>query len=127
MKNFPAAAPDFRPDQIQFAKEVADHLGCKDPLTRKFILVCFVAIRVFDWKQSSYGCGNIQRAGTPGVVTRIGDKCSRLENLMRKGESPEGEPLEDTFGDVGNYGFIGLMCRWGLWPGVVDGRAEQAK
>lgn len=124
MKSFPAAAPEIRPDQSQFAKEVWEHLGCKDILTRKFIQVCFVAIKVFDWKQGNYGEKNIQRGGADGVRVRLGDKIARLDHLMPKGESPEAEPIEDTFGDVGNYGLIGLMCRWGWWPGVPARETE---
>ncbi len=128
MNKFPAVAPVHRPDQVQFAKEVWEHLGCKDPLTKKFIEVVFVAIKVFDWKQSQYGSGNIRRAGARGVVTRLGDKVSRLENLMAKNESPVEEPIEDSFGDSGNYGLIGLMCRWGWWPGVPAAtEQEEAK
>lgn len=120
MKSFPAQYQP-KPQDRQMAKELCDSLGCKDVLTVSFVCVLFQAIKVFDWKQSQYGCGNIARAGAKGVVTRLGDKVSRLENLTAKDEEPVDEPIEDSFGDSGNYGFIGLMCRWGLWPGVKAG------
>lgn len=118
MNKFPAVPPEFRPDQDQFVKEVYEYLGCKDILTKAFIRATFVAIKVFDFKQQNYGVQNIQRGGANGVRLRLGDKISRLDNLMSKGENPIEEPIEDTFGDVGVYGLIGLLCRWGWWPGV---------
>ena len=127
MNKFPADAPSVGPHEAQFAKEVWEYLGCKDILTRKFIQVCFVAIKVFDFKQRHYGEKNIQRGGADGVRIRLGDKISRLDRLMAAGESPEEEPIEDTFGDIGNYGLIGLMASWGWWPGVAAHAVQPVK
>lgn len=118
MNKFPADAPQHRPDQIQYAKEIWEHLGCKDPLTKKFIETALVAVRIFDWKQQRYGTENIAAGGDQGVRLRLSDKTARLMNLMKKQLEPEDESVEDTFGDSGVYGLIGLMCRWGWWPGV---------
>ena len=111
------------PHLDQLAKEVAEALGCKEQLTRIFIRATFVAIRVFDYKQSNYGPGNIAKFGYPGVVVRASDKFERLANLLKKqlygqGGEPVDETIEDTLGDQANYGLIALMCRWGVWPGV---------
>lgn len=117
MEKFPARAPEVAPQHQQLAKEVWQALGCKDPLTKKFIQVVFLAIKVFDYKQARYGTGNISRNGGMGVTIRLGDKLERIENMIGKPMDPS-EPVEDSFGDVGNYGFIGLMCRYGWWPDV---------
>lgn len=121
MEKFPVVLEE-KPHLAQLAKEVWEALGCKDPLTRAFIRVVFVAIRVFDWKQNSYGTRNIAAKGAQGVVTRLNDKLARLDNLYDKGLQNEGggKPVEDNFGDIGNYGLIGLMCRYGLWPGSPE-------
>lgn len=113
MNSFPAVPPETRSDQAQFAKEIWEYLGCRDPLTQRFILACLQAIRVFDWKQQRYGTENIAAAGEVGVRTRLSDKAARLMNLMKRGLEPADETVEDTFGDAGVYGIIGLMCRWG--------------
>lgn len=124
MNKFPAAPPEPRPDQVQFAKEIWEQLGCKDPLTRKFIQAALVAIRIFDWKQQRYGTQNIAAAGDHGVRLRLSDKAARLMNLMKTNQEPEDETVEDSFGDASVYGIIGLMCRWGWWPGVDAAQKE---
>ncbi len=95
------------------------YLGCKDPLTRRFIQVALTCIMIFDHKQQEYGKANINRLGKRGVATRIGEKADRLINVfnrMDKGIAPKGDSIEDSFGDAANYGMIGLMVRWGWWP-----------
>lgn len=121
MDKFPVGLED-KPHTAQLAKEVWEALGCKDPLTRTFIRVVFVAVQVFDWKQQMYGTKNIAQKGAKGVVTRLWDKVSRLDNIYEKGQQDtvSGEPVEDTFGDSGVYGIIGLMCRYKLWPGSPE-------
>jgi hypothetical protein len=126
MNSFPQTF-EAKPQERQFAKEVAEYLGCKDPMTVNFILAVFTGIRVFDWKQQRYGVKNIARGGDRGVVTRLGDKVSRLENLLAKEENPVDESIEDTFGDAGVYGFIGLLWRWGIWPRLEAPAQEAAK
>ena len=121
MEKFPVVFED-KLHLAQLAKEVWEALGCKDPLTRAFIRVAFVAFQVFDWKQRQYGTRNIAQKGAEGIVTRLWDKVSRIDNIYEKGkqDEPAGETVEDTFGDIGNYGLIGLMCRYGLWPGSPE-------
>lgn len=109
---------EAKPHLIQLAREVCDALGCKQTLTLAFVQVAFVAIRVFDHKQSKYGPGNIAEFGETGVLIRATDKIKRLTNLWRTGQEPMDETVEDSYGDLANYGIIALMCRWGLWPGV---------
>lgn len=124
MNKFPAQVPSQRPDEAQYVKEVWQALGCKDPLTRDYIRVALIGVRVFDYKQQRYGTGNIAESGFGGLVTRMQDKISRIKHLLGLGHNPDDEPIEDSSGDLGVYGHIGLMVRWGLWPGVS---AEAAK
>ncbi len=119
MKSFPSKMPNPAPQEMQFAKEVCDYLGCKDPLTRKFTLACFQAIKMFDFKQTQYGVSNIQDGGLEGIVYRLGDKVARLRNLLKKSIEPGEEGICDTAGDAGVYGIMGLMVEWGWWPGIA--------
>lgn len=127
MNAFPATISEPRPDETQYAKEIYEHLGCKDPLTNKFILGALIAIRVFDWKQQRYGTQNIAAAGDYGVRLRLSDKAARLVNMMRRGLEPADETVEDSFGDTAVYGIIGLMCRWGWWPDVPSAHGVSAE
>jgi len=115
--SFPAAL-EREPHIDQWAKETAEALGLREPLSRDFLRAAFKAAQVFDYKQSKYGPGNIAEFGTTGVMIRATDKIKRLANLWRKGETPTDETIEDSWGDLANYGLIALMCRWGAWPGV---------
>lgn len=120
--SFPRELPDQPPHEAQLVKEIWEALGCKDDMTRRFIRVAVMAIRVFDWKQTNYGTRNIAGKGAKGVLTRLTDKWSRLDNIYenRREDEEHAEPVEDSFGDIGNYGLIGLMCRYGLWPGSPE-------
>jgi hypothetical protein len=66
-------------------------------------------------KQHDYGPGNILDFGEYGVLVRANDKMARLKNLLKNGEAPANEALEDTWIDLANYGVIALMVRRGLW------------
>jgi len=70
-------------------------------------------------KQRDYGPGNINNAyGGPmnGLLVRMGDKFERLKNLFAFKQSPEHEPIEDSFKDMANYAIIALMIQRGKWP-----------
>lgn len=70
-------------------------------------------------KQRDYGPGNINNAfGGPmnGLLVRMGDKFERLKNLFMFAQSPEHEPIEDSFKDMANYAIIALMIQRGKWP-----------
>lgn len=70
-------------------------------------------------KQRDYGPGNINNAyGGPmnGLLVRMGDKFERLKNLFGFNQSPEHEPIEDSFKDMANYAIIALMIQRGKWP-----------
>jgi len=51
-----------------------------------------------------------------GLLVRMGDKFERLKNLFAFKQSPEHEPIEDSFKDMANYAIIALMIQRGKWP-----------
>jgi hypothetical protein len=76
-------------------------------------------------KQHDYGPGNILDFGEYGVLVRANDKMARLKNLLKSGEAPANEAIDDTWGDLANYGIIALMVRRGLWGLPIE--AHKAK
>lgn len=93
-----------------------------------FLRVLQEMYALFVRKHYDYGRNNISVGGLHGVTIRLGDKTSRLFNLMGisagahsgEGSAPavNGEALEDSFLDMGNYGPIGVMLARGWWPRV---------
>ena len=79
-------------------------------------------------KQHDYGPGNIS-VGTQlqtkeeihlsltGLWFRMNDKIQRLKTLLMSGRqnAVEGEPLEDAFLDVSNYGIMATIVKNGKW------------
>jgi len=79
-------------------------------------------------KQHDYGPGNISvgtQLQTPeevklsltGLWFRMNDKIQRLKTLLMSGRenAVEGEPLEDAFLDVSNYGIMATIVSRGKW------------
>ena len=97
-------------------------------IERGFLRVLQEMYALFVRKHHDYGRNNISVGGLHGVTIRLGDKTSRLFNLMGisegahsgGGSAPavKGEALEDSFLDMGNYGPIGVMLARGWWPRV---------
>ncbi len=76
---------------------------------------------VFCEKQADYGPTNIGVGGTHGITVRLGDKVSRLFELMGLTErenagKPANESIRDTMVDIGDYGIIGMIVLDGEWP-----------
>jgi hypothetical protein len=76
---------------------------------------------VFCDKQADYGPTNIGVGGTHGITVRLGDKVSRLFELMGLTErentgKPANESIRDTMVDIGDYGIIGMIVLDGDWP-----------
>jgi len=83
---------------------------------------------LFCRKQHDYGPGNIS-VGTQlvtseevhlsltGLWFRMNDKIQRLKNLLMGGRdnAVEGEPLEDAYLDVSNYGIMATIVKNGKW------------
>ena len=79
---------------------------------------------VFCKKQADYGPTNIGVGGTQGITVRLGDKISRLFELLGLTErenlgKPANESVRDTMVDIGDYGLIGMIVLDGEWP-LVD-------
>lgn len=65
-------------------------------------------------KQHDYGPNNILRFEQQGLMIRVWDKISRLDNLTQKDYDPEvEESLIDTLLDIAGYSTIGIMLRRG--------------
>jgi hypothetical protein len=75
-------------------------------------------------KHQDYGPYNIARApggAMNGLIVRMHDKMTRLENLTYKRDTPNYESIEDTFIDLANYAIIGLLVQRGQWEGADGG------
>ena len=97
-------------------------------MTAEFRRIQREQYELFLHKQHDYGPGNIS-VGTQlqteeevhlsltGLWFRMNDKIQRLKNLlMNKRESVvEGEPMEDAFLDVSNYGIMATIVKHGKW------------
>ena len=97
-------------------------------MTAEFRRIQREQYELFLHKQHDYGPGNIS-VGTQlqtedevhlsltGLWFRMNDKIQRLKNLlMNKRESAvEGEPMEDAFMDVSNYGIMATIVKHGKW------------
>lgn len=66
-------------------------------------------------KQHDYGVHNILRFGQQGLLIRVWDKISRLENLERRTTNPQvaDESQIDTMLDIAGYATIGIMLERG--------------
>ena len=83
---------------------------------------------LFLHKQHDYGPGNIS-VGTQlqtedevhlsltGLWFRMNDKIQRLKNLLmnKRKSAVEGEPMEDAYLDVSNYGIMAIIVSRGKW------------
>ena len=97
-------------------------------MTKEFKKIQQEQYVLFLHKQHDYGPGNIS-VGTQlqtedevhlsltGLWFRMNDKIQRLKNLlMNKRESAvEGEPMEDAYLDVSNYGIMATIVSRGKW------------
>ena len=65
-------------------------------------------------KQHDYGPNNILRFDQQGLMIRVWDKISRLDNLTRQAYDPAVEESQfDTLLDITGYSTIGIMLRRG--------------
>ena len=83
---------------------------------------------LFCHKQHDYGPGNISvgssllteediKQSLTGLWFRMNDKIQRLKNLLmnKRKSAVEGEPMEDAFMDVSNYGIMATIVKNGKW------------
>jgi len=97
-------------------------------MTGEFKRLQRVQYELFLHKQHDYGPGNIS-VGTQlqteeevhlsltGLWFRMNDKIQRLKNLLLNNRQAvvDGEPLEDAYLDVSNYGIIATIVKNGKW------------
>ena len=97
-------------------------------MTKEFKRLQREQYELFCRKQHDYGPGNISvgtQLQTPeeiqlsltGLWFRMNDKIQRLKNLLMsgRGNAVEGEPMEDAFLDVSNYGIMATIVKNGKW------------
>jgi len=109
--------------------EIISQMEAEWPLmTKEFKKIQREQYELFLHKQHDYGPGNIS-VGTAlqtdeevhlsltGLWFRMNDKIQRLKTLlMNKRESAvAGEPMEDAYLDVSNYGIMATIVKKGLW------------
>ena len=97
-------------------------------MTKEFKNLQREQYELFCHKQHDYGPGNIS-VGSPlkteediklsltGLWFRMNDKIQRLKTLLMSGKTNavEGEPMEDAYLDVSNYGIMATIVKKGLW------------
>ena len=97
-------------------------------MTSEFKKIQREQYELFLHKQHDYGPGNISvgtQLQTPeevhlsltGLWFRMNDKIQRLKTLLMGGRknAVEGEPIEDAFLDVSNYGIMATIVKNGKW------------
>ena len=97
-------------------------------MTKEFKEIQRQQYELFLHKQHDYGPGNIS-VGTnlqtqdevhlslTGLWFRMNDKLQRLKTLLLSGRknAVEGEPMEDAYLDVSNYGIMATIVGRGKW------------
>ena len=97
-------------------------------MTTEFKRIQKEQYELFLHKQHDYGPGNISvgtNLQTPdevhlsltGLWFRMNDKLQRLKTLLLSGRknAVEGEPMEDAYLDVSNYGIMATIVGRGKW------------
>ena len=97
-------------------------------MTQEFKKIQQEQYELFLHKQHDYGPGNISvgsQLQTPeevklsltGLWFRMNDKIQRLKTLLMGGRKAavNGEPMEDAFLDVSNYGIMATIVKNGKW------------
>lgn len=87
---------------------------------------------MFVKKNHDYGTSNLSSAGIKGIAVRLGDKISRLWQLVglrsSKEQKVKSESIADTLMDAANYCLVGYLMVNGDWPAgtVVDNIGPKA-
>ena len=97
-------------------------------MTQEFKKIQQEQYELFLHKQHDYGPGNISvgsqlkteeevKLSLTGLWFRMNDKIQRLKNLLMSGRenAVEGEPLEDAYLDVSNYGIMATIVSRSKW------------
>jgi len=85
----------------------------KDPkyLDEAFELVCEELKQMFIKKHKDYGKGNILDMGELGISFRISEKFNRIKHLLLEKRTPENEPVEESWIDIGVYAVIAVLLK----------------
>ena len=107
---------------------IVDQMEVEWPeMTKEFKRLQREQYELFCRKQHDYGPGNISVGTTlqtdeeihlslTGLWFRMNDKIQRLKTLLLSGrETAVGEPLEDAYLDVSNYGIMSTIVKNGKW------------
>jgi hypothetical protein len=97
-------------------------------MTAEFQKIQREQYELFLHKQHDYGPGNISvgtqlqtedeiKLSLTGLWFRMNDKIQRLKTLLMGGKESavNGEPMEDAFLDVSNYGIMATIVKNGKW------------
>ena len=97
-------------------------------MTAEFQKIQREQYELFLHKQHDYGPGNISvgtqlqteeevKLSLTGLWFRMNDKIQRLKTLLMGGRESavNGEPIEDAFLDVSNYGIMATIVKNGKW------------
>ena len=97
-------------------------------MTQEFKKIQQKQYELFLYKQHDYGPGNISvgtqlqtedeiKLSLTGLWFRMNDKIQRLKTLLMGGKESavNGEPMEDAFLDVSNYGIMATIVKNGKW------------
>ena len=109
--------------------DVVGYMENKYPeMTQEFRTIQQEQYELFLHKQHDYGPGNISvgtQLQTPeeiklsltGLWFRMNDKLQRVKTLLMgdRTNAVKGEPLEDAFLDVSNYGIMATIVKNGKW------------
>ena len=107
---------------------IVDQMEVEWPeMTKEFKRLQREQYELFCRKQHDYGPGNISVGTTlqtdeeihlslTGLWFRMNEKIQRLKTLLLSGrETAVGEPLEDAYLDVSNYGIMATIVKNGKW------------
>jgi len=97
-------------------------------MTSEFKKIQREQYELFLHKQHDYGPGNISvgtqlqteeevRLSLTGLWFRMNDKIQRLKTLLmnNRESAVAGEPMEDAYLDVSNYGIMATIVKKGVW------------
>ena len=120
---------DYLPKELSQKHHIVEQMEEEWPeMTNEFKKIQREQYQLFLFKQHDYGPGNIS-VGTQlvtkeevhlsltGLWFRMNDKIQRLKTLLMGGRknAVEGEPMEDAYLDVSNYGIMATIVSRGKW------------
>jgi hypothetical protein len=82
-------------------------------LDEAFEKVCEEMADLFVKKYKDYGKGNILDTKELGIAFRINDKLNRLRNILENNQTPQNEPIDETWQDIAVYAVIAILYRRG--------------